>query len=88
MAVFIRTGQIAGLDEQIRDVVATALVAGTGITLTVSDAGDTITITGVNQVTRASDLTTAYAPLIGVVNGVPDLVFDAVDDLVLTEVPL
>lgn len=37
---------------------------------------------------EASDLTTAYVPLVGTVGGVPQLVFDAVDDLVLTEVPV
>lgn len=31
-------------DEQVRDVIGAALVAGTGITVTVNDAGDTITI--------------------------------------------
>lgn len=35
---------VAGLDEQIRDVIGAALVEGAGITLTVNDAGDTITI--------------------------------------------
>lgn len=31
-------------DEQVRDVIASALVAGTNVTITVNDAGDTITI--------------------------------------------
>lgn len=36
----------------------------------------------------ASDLSTAYVPLVATVGGVPQLVFDAGDDLVLTEVPV
>jgi uncharacterized protein YlxW (UPF0749 family) len=32
------------LDEQVRDVVGTALVAGSNVTITVDDPGDSITI--------------------------------------------
>jgi hypothetical protein len=88
VAVQIRTGQVAGFDEQVRDVIGAALVQGTGITITVNDAGDTITITGTSSVTHASDLTTAFAPLTATLAGVPDLVWDADDNLVLTEVPI
>ena len=38
-------GDVTALDEQIRDVIGAALVAGTDISITVDDAGDTITIT-------------------------------------------
>lgn len=40
----IGTSDVAGLDEQIRDVMGTALVAGTNVTITPNDVGDTITI--------------------------------------------
>ena len=68
--------------ERIRDVIGAALVAGTNITITVNDAGDTITIavTGVPSGTRLIPLTT-------VIGGVPDFVWDADNELVLTEVP-
>lgn len=36
--------QTSYTDEQVRDVIGAALVAGSGITITVNDAGDTITI--------------------------------------------
>lgn len=36
--------------------------------------------------TTASDLTTAWVPLVAVVGGVPELVYDASNDLVLVEV--
>jgi hypothetical protein len=35
---------VAGFDEQVRDVIGSALVAGSGMTITVNDAGDTITL--------------------------------------------
>jgi carbohydrate-binding DOMON domain-containing protein len=56
MAVQIRTGQVAGLDEQIRDVMGTALVAGTNVTITVNDAGDTITIASTATSTTTGEL--------------------------------
>jgi hypothetical protein len=37
-------GNVTGLDEQIRDVMGTAIVAGSGITVTVNDGADTITV--------------------------------------------
>jgi hypothetical protein len=37
---------ITALDEQIRDVVGTALVGGTNISVSINDAGDTITVNG------------------------------------------
>lgn len=38
--------------------------------------------------THARDLTTAYAPLTTDIAGVPDLVWDADNSLILTEVPI
>jgi hypothetical protein len=38
------TSDVTGLDEQVRDVVGTALVAGSNVTITVDDPGDSITI--------------------------------------------
>jgi hypothetical protein len=40
----IGTADVAGLDEQVRDVMGTALVAGTNVTITPNDGADTITI--------------------------------------------
>src|SRR5688500_11272962 len=37
-------GKLKNIDETIRDVIGAALVAGTNITITVNDAGNTITI--------------------------------------------
>lgn len=71
VALSVTAEQAAGFggytDEQARDAIAAALVAGTGITITVDDGGDTITIeaTGVAQtysITLAlSDLVTNLA---------------------------
>jgi hypothetical protein len=54
--VQIDLDQVAGLDEQIRDVIGTALVAGTNITITVNDAGDTITIASTATSTTTGEL--------------------------------
>lgn len=41
---YVEIGAVGYSDEQVRDVIGTALVQGTGISITVNDAGDTITI--------------------------------------------
>jgi hypothetical protein len=38
------TSDVTGFDEQVRDTIGTALVAGTNVTITPNDGGDTITI--------------------------------------------
>ncbi len=45
--------------ERIRDIIGAALVAGTNVTLTVNDAGDTITIAASGGVAPTTDATTA-----------------------------
>ena len=40
----IGVGDVSGFDEQVRDVVGTALVAGSNVTITVNDGSDTITV--------------------------------------------
>lgn len=55
------------LDERIRDIIGTALVAGTNITITINDVGDTITLAAAGGggsyrgalVTKAANQTTA-----------------------------
>lgn len=44
------TSDVTGLDEQVRDVVGTALVAGSNVTITVDDPSDTITIAAAGAV--------------------------------------
>lgn len=53
----------ASLTELIRDTIGAALVQGTGITITVSDPGDTITITSSGGVTDGTAI--AYAIALG-----------------------
>lgn len=61
----IRTGQVAGFDEQVRDVIGTAIVAGAGITKTVDDPGDTITLaaTGSGELLMQDGVTSPPVPL-------------------------
>lgn len=60
-AVTLTTTDVGGLDEQIRDVIGTALVAGSNITLTVNDGADTITVAssggGTNVTVQEGDST-------------------------------
>lgn len=100
--------------ETVRDVIAAALVAGSGVTVTVNDAGDTITLTATtdpevvrdtlgsalvagsgvtivvddaaNTVTINAPARPAVVPLTTVVGGVPELVWDSANNLVMTEV--
>lgn len=72
----------AGLDaEAVRDTIAAALVQGVGVQITVDDAAETITIAVTPDSTRLAPLTTT-------VGGVPQLVWNEDDNLVMTEVPL
>jgi hypothetical protein len=51
----IGVGDVSGLDENTRDVIGTALVAGSGVAVTVDDPGNTITI-------AMADAATVIAP--------------------------
>lgn len=48
------TSDVTGLDEQVRDVVGTALVAGSNVTITVDDPSDTITIAATGAVSSVN----------------------------------
>lgn len=63
--------------ETVRDVIGAALVQGTGIVITVNDAGDTITIAATAQAQ-------SY-PMSTIVNGVPSVVFDSNGRIVYSE---
>jgi hypothetical protein len=56
---------ISDLAETIRDTIGTALTAGTNITLTVNDAGDTITVTAASTAASISDFTEAVQDVVG-----------------------
>ena len=59
----IGVGDVSGLDENTRDVIGTALVAGSGVAVTVDDPGNTITIAVSGVVADAiNDGTTTVAP--------------------------
>jgi len=59
----IGVGDVSGLDENTRDVIGTALVAGSGVAVTVDDPGNTITIAVSGLVADAiNDGTTTVAP--------------------------
>lgn len=47
-------GNVTGLDEQIRDVIGTALVQGTNIVITVNDAGNTLTFSAPDVVSSSA----------------------------------
>ena len=48
------TSDVTGLDEQVRDVVGTALVAGSNVSITVDDPADTITIAAAGAVSSVN----------------------------------
>lgn len=79
-----------GLAEFVRDTIAAALVPGTNVTISVDDAGDTITVgaSGGGGGGGITDTVSELVPLTTSVNGVPQLVWEADDSLSLTEVPL
>ena len=52
----IGVGDVSGFDEQVRDVVGTALVAGSNVTITANDGSDTITIASTGGGGGAVDL--------------------------------
>ena len=59
----IGVGDVSGLDENTRDVIGTALVAGSGVAVTVDDPGNTITIAVSGVVADAiNDGVTTVAP--------------------------
>ena len=59
----IGVGDVSGLDENTRDVIGAALVAGSGVAVTVDDPGNTITIAVSGVVADAiNDGTTTVAP--------------------------
>ena len=59
----IGVGDVSGLDENTRDVIGTALVAGSGVAVTVDDAGNTITVAVSGVVADAiNDGVTTVAP--------------------------
>lgn len=79
---------VANVPEQARDAVAAMFAAGTqtGISYAYNDGADsfssTVTATG-----DASDLSSRYQPLVMVTGGVPELVYDSNNNLIMVEVP-
>jgi uncharacterized protein YlxW (UPF0749 family) len=75
--------QTSYTDEQVRDVIGAALAAGTGVTVTVDDSGNTITI-AVDTSTEAERIRDVIAAALVAGDGISIVVNDASDTITIT----